>query len=146
MMNSIYLLLSQCFIFFTYKMKEIIKQSTITETIDGNEFTVIISKGEDGYYWLLRMWTKVPGDYKSIKNYFTNLFSKLTVETVKAKPTKTKSLRTDKGKTHNYPETRKKAKTLRGRPKGKPRGPRKPKLQKADEIKTDGFLKKYFKK
>lgn len=144
MMNSIYLLLSQCFIFFTYKMKEIIKAATITETIDGNEFTVIISKWEDGYYWLLRMWTKIPWDYKSIKAYFTELFSKLTVETVKAKPRKA---RADKGKSHNYPAVQfKQTKKHAGRPKGKPRGPRKPKLQKAEEINKDGFLKKYFKK
>lgn len=149
MINSIYLLLSQCFIFFTYKMKEIIKQSTITETIDGNEFTVIISKWEDGYYWLLRMWIKIPWDYKSIKDYFTTIFKKLSTDVVEVPLIKvTKKTRSDKWNAHNYPAERKQT-IHKGRPKGKPRWPKKVTTttpKKENKLDTTSFLNKYLKK
>ena len=129
-------------------MKETIKQSTITETIDGKEFTVIISKWEWGYYWLLRMWALIPGDYAKAKDYFTAIFKKLNTQVIevpliKAKPGR--KPRADKWQTHNYPEGKKKHV---GRPKGKPRGPRKPKVdtKKPDEITSQWFLSKYLKK
>lgn len=128
-------------------MKEIIKQSTITETIDGKEFTVIISKWEWGYYWLLRMWTLIPGDYAKAKDYFTALFKKLNTQVVEVPLIKVKpgrKPRADKWQSHNYPEAKKKV----GRPKGKPRGPRKPKdeTKKPEEISSTGFISRYLKK
>lgn len=131
-------------------MKEIIKQSTITETIDGKEFTVIISKWEWGYYWLLRMGTLIPGDYKDVRDYFTAVFKKLgtnvvEVPLIKVKPGR--KPRADKGKTHNYPAVTFQ-KVHKWRPKGKPRGPRKPKdeSKRPEEITSEGFVSRYLKK
>ena len=125
-------------------MKEIIKQSTITETIDGKEFTVIISKWEWGYYWLLRMGTLIPGDYKDVRDYFTAIFKKLgtnIIEVPLIKVNPGKKPRADKWKTHNYPVVKKEKKHV-GRPKGKPRGPRKPKdeTKRPEDITSEGFI------
>lgn len=131
----------QCFIFLSYNMKEIIKQSTITETIDGKEFTVIISKWEDGYYWLLRMWTKIPWDYKDVKDYFTAIFKKLSTDVVEVSSIKvTRKVRADKWKTHNYPAVTFQ-KVHKWRPKGKPRWPKK-----GSSVDSTTFINKYLKK
>ena len=132
-------------------MKETIKQSTITETIDGKDFTVIISKWDWGYYWLLRMGALIPGDYKDVRDYFTAIFKKLgtnvvEVPLIKVKPGK--KPRADKGHSNNYPDTKAPQKKHAGRPKGKPRGPRKPKdeTKKTGEITSTGFISRYLKK
>lgn len=132
-------------------MKETIKQSTITETIDGKEFTVIISKGEGWYYWLLRMSTFIPGDYSNTKDYFNAMFKKLGTQVVEVPLIKVKpgrKPRADKGQSHNYPDTKAPQKKHVGRPKGKPRGPRKPKdeTKKPEEITSTGFISRYLKK
>ena len=130
-------------------MKEIIKSATITETIDGNEFTVIISKGDDGYYGLLRMWTKIPWDYKDIKDYFTAIFKKLSTNVVEVPLIKvTRKVRADKWKSHNFSKPTEQ-RVHKGRPKGKPRGPRKvmPTAPKnSSDLNATAFLNKYLKK
>jgi hypothetical protein len=122
-------------------MKEVIRNSTITEKIGNDEYTVIITKWDGCYYWILRMWTKVEGSYKDVKNHFADLFAKLWVDI------KVKKTRSDKGKAHNYPAVQfKEQRVHKGRPKGKPRGPRKPALKKKEEISSDGFMNKVFKR
>jgi len=125
-------------------MKEVIRNSTITEKIGNDEYTVIITKWDGCYYWILRMWTKVEGSYKDVKNHFVDLFAKLWIDS-SPKVKWARRVRSDKGKSHNYPDRQTK-KAHRGRPKGKPRGPRKPALKKREEISSDGFMNKVFKR
>ena len=125
-------------------MKEVIRNSTITEKIGNDEYTVIITKWDGCYYWILRMWTKVEGSYKDVKNHFVDLFAKLWIDS-SPKVKWVRRVRSDKGKSHNYPDEQKKQ-VHKGRPKGKPRGPRKPALKKREEISSDGFMNKVFKR
>lgn len=91
----------------------------------------------------------IPGDYKDVRDYFTAIFKKLgtnvvEVPLIKVKPDR--KPRADKGHSHNYPEAPQKKHA--GRPKGKPRGPRKPKdeTKKPEEITSTGFISRYLKK
>lgn len=135
-------------------MKEVIRNSTITEKIGNDEYTVIITKWDGCYYWILRMWTKVEGSYKDVKKHFTDLFARLWIDS-SPKVKWVRRVRSDKGKSHNYPERQakrvhkeqpKEERVHKGRPKGKPRGPRKPALKKREEISSDGFMNKVFKR
>lgn len=112
-------------------MKEEIRWATITEKIGNDEYTVIISKTEWGYYWLLRMWTKIEGSYEDVKKYFTNFFNLFKrIEWIESTP------ETPVKKSHRW------------RPKGKPRGPRKPKVEikKTDEVSSTWFMSRFIRK
>ena len=94
------------------------------------------------------MSTFIPGDYSKTKDYFNAMFKKLGTQVVEVPLIKVKpgrKPRADKGKSHNYPEAPKKKV---GRPKGKPRWPRKPKVEvvKPNEVEAHGFFNKYLKK
>lgn len=120
--------------FYYIKMEETIKSAIVTTTLNGVKYESIITKADDWYWVLLRMWTKVEWDYKKAKDFVGNLFDKIGWET------KTKPVEKPTRVKHRW------------RPKGKPRWPRKPvvikrkEIKKASELTSEWFISRFIKK
>lgn len=118
-------------------MKTIVTQATIIETINSNTYVVNVAKAGDHYKVDLRMTTSFK-DYDKILNFLSHLFDNVKwnyIQKEEPAPKKKgwipkKVVKTSELDLEKIPEIMKvePKKKKRGRPKGKPRWPRKPKV------------------